>query len=430
LKHELQVPLKPKGSGGDLHLPNLGADQDIVDAQNNIAAAEDTLGTWTPTQDKNGFWNVPTPFAADSYNYHGRDVFVQLDAETESDPICSSAGCDQYEHPKLKGYPMDYPVPSFGADPEITSVHSALANAETQVGHKWVLEPLGKDKGPVIYNDQKPLDVDIQNSLESMDRQEGIHGAWNPAQDKDGNWIVPKAIDNRSYSYDSENVQLADDPICNSAGCTQYLHPEAPKGHPVDYPVPSFGADPDIETTANSISIGEAQYNHKIIMGTEESKAQWHNPAKDVDYNFAPALDHDIVTSQKNLANTEQILGSTMDVQTSSDPICSSAGCTQYEWPAPPKGHPVDYPVPNFGAQDSDIAANFNSLAAAEKIQNHHWNFHFYDTPINPAKKTLYDWTTPLDSDVVHSAHSLEQAEEQLGQRMIIWDEPPKVITE
>ena len=247
------MPLKPKGSGGDLHLPNLGADQDIVDAQNNIAAAEDTLGTWTPTQDKNGFWNVPTPFAADSYNYHGRDVFVQLDAETESDPICSSAGCDQYEHPKLKGYPMDYPVPSFGADPEITSVHSALANAETQVGHKWVLEPLGKDKGPVIYNDQKPLDVDIQNSLESMDRQEGIHGAWNPAQDKDGNWIVPKAIDNRSYSYDSENVQLSSssDPVCASVGCPKGYMETVVEPKIVQYPTADT-LDHDITVTINN----------------------------------------------------------------------------------------------------------------------------------------------------------------------------------
>jgi hypothetical protein len=71
-----------------------------------------------------------------------------------------------------------------------------------------------------------------------------------------------------------------------------------------------------------------------------------------------------------------------------------------------------------------------DSLAAAEKIQKHKWNFHFYDTPINPAKKTLYNFDTPLADDIVHSQNSLSQAEEQLGTPMVIWDEPPKTITE
>jgi hypothetical protein len=46
-----------------------------------------------------------------------------LDAEInlESDPICSSSGCDQYKHPKSKEvkYDMDYPVPNFGMDRDI-----------------------------------------------------------------------------------------------------------------------------------------------------------------------------------------------------------------------------------------------------------------------------------------------------------------------
>ena len=96
----------------------------------------------------------------------------------------------------------------------------------------------------------------------------------------------------------------------------------------MDYPVPSFGADPEMETTHNSIAIGEAQYNHKLIMGTDESKAQWKNQAKDVDYNFAPALDHDMIVTHNNLENAEATLGERMDVQLTSDPICSSAGCT------------------------------------------------------------------------------------------------------
>jgi hypothetical protein len=98
---------------------------------------------------------------------------------------------------------------------------------------------------------------------------------------------------------------MRDDPVCSSAGCTQFKHPEEPVSHPMDYPVPSFGADEEIEATANSISIGEAMYNHKIVMGTEESKAQWANPASDAgsQYNFAPELDNDIKVTHTNLAN-------------------------------------------------------------------------------------------------------------------------------
>lgn len=87
----------------------------------------------------------------------------------------------------------------------------------------------------------------------------------------------------------------------------------------------------------------------------------------------------------------------------------------------------MNYPVPNFGI-DSDIEAGFQALAAAEKIRNHHWDFKMLPTPINPAKKTLYDWTTPLDEDMIVSSQNLKNVEEQMGQKMVIWDEEPQVI--
>ena len=63
----------------------------------------------------------------------------------------------------------------------------------------------------------------------------------------------------------------------------------------MDYPVPSFGPDPDMVGTARAIEIGEAAHSHKLIMGTAESQAKWHNVAKDTQYNFAPDLDEDSV---------------------------------------------------------------------------------------------------------------------------------------
>jgi len=68
----------------------------------------------------------------------------------------------------------------------------------------------------------------------------------------------------------------------------------------MDYPVPSFGADPDMAATANSLSIGEAMYKHKLVMGTPESAAKWHNVAKDALYDKNPKLDHDMIVTDNN----------------------------------------------------------------------------------------------------------------------------------
>ena len=80
----------------------------------------------------------------------------------------------------------------------------------------------------------------------------------------------------------------------------------------MDYPVPSFGADPDMEGTADSIDIAQNMYNHKIVMATDESKAKWHNVAKDVLYNYKPQLDYDMIVSNNNMASAEQQLGQPM----------------------------------------------------------------------------------------------------------------------
>jgi len=133
-----------------------------------------------------------------------------------------------------------------------------------------------------------------------------------------------------------------------------------------------------MQTTANSIAIGEKQLNHKIIMGTDESKAQWANPALKAPYDFKPKLDHDVIVTNTNQANAESSLGKSMEmVQIKDDPICSSAGCTQYEHPKK-KGYPMDYFVPNFG-QDKEIGTTDTSLAIAEKQLKH--KFTISDAP-------------------------------------------------
>ena len=97
-------------------------------------------------------------------------------------------------------------------------------------------------------------------------------------------------------------MQVRSDPICNSSGCTQYLHPSK-DSHPVDYPVPDFGVDHDIIGTQASSANAEQD------LGTE-----W-NPES---FDKVPKVDAEFKLMQK---------------ASDSDPICSSAGCTQYLHP-------------------------------------------------------------------------------------------------
>merc|ERR1712147_478888 len=108
---------------------------------------------------------------------------------------------------------------------------------------------------------------------------------------------------------DFVQTDIESDPICSSAGCTQYKHKKKPRGYDINYPVPNFGVDTDIIASDVSLGLAEKALSHKLIMGTEASKAKWHNVAKDTDYNFAPKLDADIRTTAKNLADSEVNLG-------------------------------------------------------------------------------------------------------------------------
>lgn len=67
--------------------------------------------------------------------------------------------------------------------------------------------------------------------------------SWNPDMIDDGAWMRPSLAQARS------------DPICNSSGCTQYLHPEYNPGYPIDYPVADFGLDHDIADSHSSLKI-------------------------------------------------------------------------------------------------------------------------------------------------------------------------------
>jgi hypothetical protein len=137
------------------------------------------------------------------------------------------------------------------------------------------------------YNFNPALDSDISDTQSHLGYAEG---------QRKHKWVIEDL---------QTGIDLGNDPICGSGGCDQYKHKKTPRGYPIDYPVPSFGSDPDIVGTANAISIGEAMHKHKLVMGTPESKAKWHNPAKDTMYNFAPELDEDMKSTTSHLGYAE-----------------------------------------------------------------------------------------------------------------------------
>jgi len=86
-----------------------------------------------------------------------------------------------------------------------------------------------------------------------------------------------------------ELLQLNSDPICASSGCDQYKHPDSKEeSWDMNYPVPHYGMDRDIQGGLQNLAAAEAIVKHHWA-GIDKDK--YSNPAKKVDYNFAPALD-------------------------------------------------------------------------------------------------------------------------------------------
>jgi len=121
-------------------VPNFGLEEDVVDTLAHIKKEEKRLKhSWTPVQDENGVWIVPEPINNGSYQYRAQaPALVQLDADVDSDPICSSAGCTGAKETKGRvTHPMNYYVPNFGRDREISSTWASLDWAEHSLDHHW-----------------------------------------------------------------------------------------------------------------------------------------------------------------------------------------------------------------------------------------------------------------------------------------------------
>jgi len=273
------------------------------------------------------------------------------------------------------------------------------------LGHQWIWKKAPKGKGPVEYH-ERPMDSDIATSINNLNNMEGKYGKWK----------LPPTTD---------DVQVESDPICSSAGCTQFKHAHKKLPWPVDYPVPDNGMDHDIVANDASLKAAEDIVGKKWDFKMQKPPI---NPAKKVLYDDGPKLDGDIVDSRTNLKNTEtkqkhKLVLDHDDLQVNqemgSDPICNSAGCTQYLHKHKKLPYPVDYPVPDFGV-DKDIKDNHEDLKIAEGIVGKKWDFKLKKPPVNPAKKTIYDGAPKLDKDIIDSRTNLKDTETKLSHKLVL----------
>ena len=79
----------------------------------------------------------------------------------------------------------------------------------------------------------------------------------------------------------------------------------------MNYKVPNFGRDHDINASQGSLSWAEKNLKHKWVV-----KEKKPDPTHPMDYkvpNFG--VDHDILTTQANIASQEKILGKKFNVE-------------------------------------------------------------------------------------------------------------------
>jgi len=208
------------------------------------------------------------------------DAKVQL--SSESDPICHSAGCTQYPHPKPSKegqYPMDYFVPNFGQDRDVVSTWNSLDVAESIKQHRWEFDAskLPKPEEPVVYKNDEDLDSDIDMTNEHMAEAEKKLGKWDykalqteediyqdnqlkelQRQHKTVNGPLP------NYNSPIALAKLTSDPIFGTGDQPEEHDAAGPNGEKiVVYPDPDVqGLDEDIKLTQNNIKSSQDYWKH------------------------------------------------------------------------------------------------------------------------------------------------------------------------
>jgi len=212
------------------------------------------------------------------------------------------------------------------------------------------------------------IDHDIATSLKNLNKQESIHGAWNVVQTQN-------------------EVNLKDDPICNSSGCTQYKHPHK-DSYPKDYFVADFGLDEDVKASQSHEKAAEGTVGHKWSPKWDEEDEKFKNiPTADAEFKLAGVnsdirMAKDMDAINQSLKNAQATLGktwnpdkdddgkwiATMDdrlISLQSDPNCTSEKCmTRHSYPSKDEKE-VLYNVDD--ELDDDIVLTKSNMKEAEK---------------------------------------------------------------
>jgi len=252
-----------------------------------LAAAEDKLDAQSPQlTSQSGKQDEDAEFESMPKEMSRKLTATKADVRmgSESDPICNSAGCTQYLHPRKDGHPMDYFVPNWGKyhDADATEKHTAAA--EEQLGHKW-----------------------------------------NPEFDEETEkWIVPTESAEFKLTGTSADVRLNEksDLACGSAGCTQDKHPSK-ESFPRNYLATNVGKAQDAASTeshtADAAEGARTQLGHTRAPKSDEESERWAAPTEG--------------TGSK-LTATKSEYKSDMNEGKGSDPSCSSSGwCGESLWP-------------------------------------------------------------------------------------------------
>lgn len=201
-----------------------------------------------------------------------------------------------------RGYPINYSVPNFGADEEISTTNNNINEAEKSTGKKLNIAQF-------TTMPDYPINYDV--SYQKL------------GQDKD---IIATKV-----SADIAEKQLNHK--------WQNTKAKADAKIPRNYKVADFGKDHDILTTENNLKAAEDKLGHK--------------------WSALSLVEEDLRMEPIGLALERINQKYNSFAQARDDQICTSTGCPENIWKEKEEGKIVNYPtnVP----LDSDITANIKS---------------------------------------------------------------------
>jgi len=77
------------------------------------------------------------------------------------------------------------------------------------------------------------------------------------------------------------------DPVCSSAGCTQYKHLKKDLPYKINYPVANFGKDHDIRYSEDSAADAEKALGHVFTPQWDDEDEKWIVPTESVEFKLA-----------------------------------------------------------------------------------------------------------------------------------------------